>query len=151
MWDSDEVVPAKVKTPLLSRQLMTPEPRYLFNLGSCPIDALRWTSASFFSACLASYATSWRLPLWICPPKRPLNTLSPKYDHLRTYLIIQRRSSTAVSLNRTPQCVIPCRTSSNPRIDQAPGSSPLYGRSQVSGSTGSPPVSCGLCRRPTRS
>ena len=37
MWDSDEAVPAKVKTPLLSRQPMTPEPRYLFNLGSCPI------------------------------------------------------------------------------------------------------------------
>ena len=75
------------------------------------------------------------------PPEKPRNALSSKYDHLGAYLLLRCKDSTAVALDSTLQCSLPCHTSSNSCFDQAPGSP----------GTGPPPFVCGPCRRPFRS
>ena len=103
-----------------------------------------------FTACLASYAASWRLPHLGCLPKSRASHC-PWNIILRGLLLLWRKNRTAVSLNRTPKYALFCWTSSNSSFDQAPDSPPPYGWSQGSGSTDSPSFSCGPCRRPTRS
>ena len=85
------------------------------------------------------------------PPEKPRNTLSQNMVIEGSYLLLRPEDRTAVSLNRTSQCALLCRTSSSSCFDHAPDSSPPYGRSQGNGSIGPPPFSCGHCRMPTRS
>ena len=44
--------------------------------------------------------------------------LSPEYDHPGAYLLLRRRGNTVVSLYRTPQCALNCRTSATPALNR---------------------------------
>ena len=46
--------------------------------------------------------------------------MSPEYGHIGAYLLLRRKDSTTVSLNKTLQCALLCHTSSNSCLDQAP-------------------------------
>ena len=53
-------------------------------------------------------------------PEKPRNAFSPEYDHPRAYILFRHKDSTAVTLNRTPQCALFWHTFSNSCFDQTP-------------------------------